>query len=252
MTDSRVAIIVGTGALGAFPAAEPKATLETPFGPVSLLQAAFDDLSLTLLPRHGRDHDRLPHRINHHAHLWALREAGARWVLATTAVGSMNPALPPGSLAALSDFIDCTRSGPHTYAHSAAEAFTDLADYHMDVTEPYSARAREALLAAAQADELPLASQAVYVGVDGPRYETPAEIRMFRQLGGDVMGMTGVAEAVLAQELGLAYASVGIITNWAAGISCPLQHREVTVAVERVLPQLRAILLGAARMLAGA
>ncbi len=85
----------------------------------------------------------------------------------------------------------------------------------------------------------PLGAQATYVCAEGPRFETPAEIRMYRQLGGDVVGMTGVPEAPLAREAGLCYASVAIVTNWAAGVAAePLRHEEVSGFMADQAPRL--------------
>ena len=244
-----VTLILGTGALAAFPEARASATRTTPCGAASWREWEQSGLRLLLLPRHGRDHDCLPHRINHRAHLWALREAGVEFVLATAAVGSLNSALPPGSLAALSDFLDFTRAGPHTFAGHVPRVDEEVAEYHADFSEPYDRAVRQAILEAAEAAGIPLAREAVYAGVDGPRYETPAEIRMFRRLGADVVGMTGVPEAVLARELGLRYASLALVTNWAAGLAGPLSHAEVEAGVSRLLPRARAVLLGAAALL---
>jgi 5'-methylthioadenosine phosphorylase len=99
------------------------------------------------------------------------------------------------------------------------------------MTRPYAPRVREAILAAGKALGIALIDGGCYVATDGPRYETPAEVRMFAALGGDVVGMTGLPEAVLAKELGLDYGALAMVTNLGAGLGGELSHAEVTLQV---------------------
>jgi 5'-methylthioadenosine phosphorylase len=153
--------------------------------------------------------------------MWALRETGVQRVLATAAVGSLRPHIGPGTLAVLEDFIDLSKRGPVT-AFDRPEA--GLA--HTDFSQPYCPKMSQALRDSAQG--LGTLPGVTYVGVDGPRYESPAEVRMLAQLGGDVVGMTAVPETILAREMGMCYACLAIVTNYGAGISdVPLEHEDV-------------------------
>lgn len=193
----------------------------TPFGPVLLKRASQE---LFFLGRHGKGHRLPPHKINYRANIWALQEVGVEAILATFAVGSLTESLGAGSIVILDDFLDFTTQRPKTF-------FEDEV-VHTDMTRPYSPRLRKALLAAGEAIELELVDGGCYVCTDGPRYESPAEVRMFASLGGHVVGMTGLPEAVLARELGIEYGAVAMVTNLGAGLGeDPLSHHEVAAQV---------------------
>jgi 5'-methylthioinosine phosphorylase len=199
--------------------------------------------AVAFLARHGSGHGVLPHQINYRAHALALAELGVTKVFATSAVGSLRDTLPAASLALLTDFLDFTRARPFTLA---VPGETSPTRFHVDMAEPYCPVLRDLLAGTAASLGLDLAPRATYVCVEGPRYETHAEIRMFRSLGGDVVGMTGVPEVTLARELGQCYASVAIVTNMGAGLTtAPLSHAEVEAGVAEVRAQVVELLQAA-------
>ncbi len=117
---------------------------------------------------------------------------------------------------------------------------------HTDFTHPYSKELREIVIHAAKTLDIPLRPTGTYLAGDGPRYETPAEVRLFAQWGADVAGMTGVPEATLAREAGLHYTGISLVTNPGAGLSpTPLTHEEVVLAMQSAGPRLRELLLEA-------
>ena len=237
----RLAIIGGTGFEDPARLGEgwTHRRLETRFGPAEVSLARIGGQELAFLSRHGRGHALAPHRINYLANIEALRQLGVRRVAATAAVGSLRADLTPGSLVVLDQFIDMTRRRPDTLFEEGPVA-------HTDFTEPYCPEIRRALLEAARELGLPVIDGGCYVGVDGPRYETPAEVRALRILGGDVVGMTGLPEAVLAREAGLCYAAVAVVSNLGAGLAAgPLSHEEVSRAVAAVRPKVTELLLQA-------
>jgi 5'-methylthioadenosine phosphorylase len=249
-----LAIIGGTG-LETLPSewTTRQTTLQTEFGPAAVTFAALNGLEIILVPRHGAAHDLLPHQINYRANIAALRELGIRKALATNAVGSLRLDLPPGSLIALDDFLDFTRARPVSFwERTGAEQEAsprETAQFHTDFSYPYCPALRSALLEAAADLDAPLLPRGVYVCSDGPRFESPAEVRMFAQLGGDVVGMTGLPEAVFAREAGICYAAVAIVTNFAAGITpARIDHNEVIARMSAQVEQVRALLLATARM----
>jgi 5'-methylthioadenosine phosphorylase len=194
-----------------------------------------------LLPRHSKGHRVPPHQIDHRRHVQILKEQGVQAVLATSAVGSLHPDWTPGTLVLLSDFLDFTRAVHTLYSHEVV---------HTDFSEPFSPLLRTALLETACELGIGLQPEGVYVCAPGPRYETPAEIRMFRMLGGDVIGMTVVPEAVLCREAGIHYAAVSVVTNLGTGLSeQPLSHAEVTEVMATAVPTIAHLFAGALRRL---
>jgi len=207
------AIITGTG-IYEIPGFDlEKKQVDTEYGPALVNIARKDDLELIYLARHGLDHSTPPHNINYRANMKALQMLGVQRVIATYAVGSINRNIPPMAMAVLSDFLDFTNDRPLTFFEGGK---TGLA--HIDLNEPYCPVLRRKLLALALEAGLDLCAEAVYACTNGPRLETPAEIRMYEKLGADVIGMTGVPEVVLARELNMHFAGVAYSINWAAGL----------------------------------
>ncbi len=238
--DCDIAVIGGTGLYGADWIEGPdEVTLGTPYGAVTLVRGRCAGRAVAFLPRHGSGHTVPPHRIPYRANLWALGRLGVRRVFATAACGSLREALAPGSLALCDQFLDWTRGRPSTFFDGE-----DGVVRHTDMTEPYCPELRGLLAAAARDLGLALAPRATYVCTEGPRFETPAEIRAYASLGGDLVGMTGVPEVVLAREAGLCYASVAIATNYAAGLAGrPLDHSEVVAAMTSSMAAVRRLLV---------
>jgi 5'-methylthioadenosine phosphorylase len=197
--------------------------VETPYGKAWLTEFRLADKEAIFLPRHGPQQRVPPHRINYRANLWVLKEKGVSDIFAAFSVGSLNPSLMPGALVLLDQFVDFTKNRPMTFSDEE-----DGRIVHIEMTYPYCSRLRQLLSEAAGALDLDLLAKGTYVCVEGPRFETAAEIAMFGALGGDVVGMTGVPEVVLARELGICFAGLALVTNLGAGLSAaPPSHREV-------------------------
>jgi 5'-methylthioadenosine phosphorylase len=197
--------------------------VDTPYGEIRPLIGKLKKINVAFLPRHGQDHSVLPHQINYRANIWGLHSIGVNRIIATTAVGSLIPGLAPGAMVIVDQFLDFTKQRPLTFFEQG-----DVQKAHIDITEPYCPIIRDTLSGVAFKLNLPIQIGGCYVCAEGPRYETAAEIRMYRMLGGTVVGMTGIPETVLARELGICYANVSTVTNWAAGITAtPLNHAEV-------------------------
>jgi 5'-methylthioadenosine phosphorylase len=232
------AIIGGTGLYRMDDAAPgERLTVDTLYGPAQVERIGVGGSRVVFLPRHGFEHSVPPHRVNYRANIAALKELGVTNILASAAVGSMADGLPPGSLALLTQFLDFTRDRASTFFDGESGKVV-----HVDVTDPYCPHLRGELQAAAETIGEKLHPEAIYVCAEGPRFETPAEIHMFRQLGGDLVGMTSVPEVVLAREAGMCYAAVAIVTNWAAGVStAPVKHGEVSDFMGQHTPRVRAL-----------
>lgn len=222
----RIAIVAGTGTAGLVTARD-WSQVDTPFGPAFVAVGRIGGRDIAVLARHGPGMNIPPHLINYRANMWALKEAQITRVIATAAVGSLREGLRPGTFAAVTDFIDFTKRRVGTFFEQPRDTVM-----HTDFSVPYCPRISGAIGQAAVEVGAGDCPPATYVCVDGPRYETPAEVHMFASWGGDVVGMTGVPEVVLARELGLCYGALAIITNYAAGISAePLSHAQVVESV---------------------
>lgn len=229
-------IIGGTGFYDLEGAGHP-VEVATAYGVAVANRAVIAGTEVFFLARHGAGHALPPHRVNYRANIAALKKLGVSNILASASVGSMADSMPPGALVTLSQFLDFTKSRPSTL-HDGEDGVV----VHVDMSEPYCPHLREELRAAAAALDEELGDGATYVCAEGPRFETPAEIRMFRSLGGDLVGMTNVPEVTLAREAGICYATVAAVTNWAAGISAePLKHQEVSGFMQSMTPRLRAL-----------
>jgi len=224
MVQVDLAIIGGTGVYRADMLERTKEVdVETPYGKVGLLTGEYKGRRVAFLARHGKGHTVPPHLVNYRANIQALKDLGAHRVIATTAVGSLNKDMAPKDFVLIDQFLDFTKTRINTFYDGGARGLL-----HVDVTEPYCPEIRQFMQQKAQELGLKVHQGGVYVCAEGPRFETPAEIKMYRMLGGDLVGMTNVPEVVLAREAGLCYATVSMVTNYAAGIAAnPLSHGEV-------------------------
>lgn len=239
---SNLAIIGGTGVYDPR-MLEGLRTFEvtTRYGTALLSQGSFRGEEVVFLARHGTKHGTPPHKVNYRANIAALLKLGVKKVVATAAVGSLNEKMLPGSMILLEQFLDFTKAREATFFDGGESGVV-----HTDFTAPYCPEINERLLTAAGNAGLELQGGAVYVCTEGPRFETPAEIRMFRQLGGDLVGMTNVPEVVLAREAGLCYSTVALSTNFAAGISkTVLTHQEVLETMAENSEKVRRLLIEA-------
>lgn len=234
---AEIAIIGGSGfyALDLLEGTK-EVVIDTPYGrSPEIAVGEVAGRGVAFMPRHGRKHTVPPHLINFRANLWALRELGVARVLATTASGSLNPGMLPGDLVLLDQFIDFTKRRQQTFYEGGEGGVV-----HVDVSEPYCPELRDVLRKAARAMKLKLHPRATYGCTEGPRFETPAEIRAMRRLGCDLVGMTNVPECVLARELELCYAAIAVVTNFAAGLAGKkLTHAEVVELIGERMPSVK-------------
>ena len=197
--------------------------VKTSYGAVPYQIGDYHGREVVFLARHGKEHNLPPHRVNYRANMWALRKLGVEYVLSTTAVGSLREEIPPGMLVVLDQFIDFTKYREHTFYDG-----TEGEVVHTDFTEPYCPVLRQTLWRILRQKGVTFREKGTYICTEGPRYETPAEVKLFAAWGGDVVGMTNVPEVTLAREAGLCYASLSLVTNYGSGLSPqPLTHQEV-------------------------
>jgi 5'-methylthioadenosine phosphorylase len=238
----RIAIIGGTGLY------DPRILenvreekIITPYGEVQYKVGDYAGRSVAFIPRHGSKHSIPPHLINYRANIWAMKRIGVQCIIATTAVGSLNLAMAPGHFVFTDQFLDFTKNRVTTFYEGGERGVV-----HVDVTEPYCPSLRTILSAAAKVNDIPAHDKGTYVCTEGPRFETPAEIKAFALLGGDLVGMTNVPEVVLAREAEMCYATVSMVTNYAAGISPqPLTHHEVLETMHANMENIKKLVMDA-------
>ena len=183
-----------------------KKVIKTDYGEVEVSILEIFGKKVAFIPRHAAGHSIPPHKINFRANIDALKNVGVTKIIATNSVGSMNENMPPGSFVIPDDFLD--------FSQDRVKTFYEDKVVHIDVTEAYCPSLRDVL---AESGDVILGG--TYVCTEGPRFETPAEIKMFKMLGGDLVGMTGVPEVTLAREREICYNSICIVSNYASGIS---------------------------------
>ena len=188
-----------------------------------------------------------PHAVNYRANLLALRQLGVRYVLVTTAVGSLRKKLPPGQLIMPHQLIDLTQSRASTFYDGTTmfeiDGKTVSGIAHIDVTNPFCSTLRRIFLNACKDFKFQTSDSATYAAMEGPRFETAAEIKMLRQLGADIVGMTLAPEAFLARELGMCYAACSVVTNYAAGlVKTPITHEETLRTFRSRITQVQKVL----------
>jgi len=194
--------------------ASRRVAMVTPYGEPSaaLTVGSLHGTEVVFLARHGDGHTIAPHRINYRANIQALHAQGVREVIAVATVGGIREELVPGTLVAPDQIIDYTHGRENTFFDGVAQPLQ-----HIDFTRPFHGAMRGRMLQAAAACGESLRDGGVYGATQGPRLETAAEIERMARDGADVVGMTGMPEAVLARELGLDYAMLCVVVNAAAG-----------------------------------
>jgi len=208
----------------------------TPFGPSpKITLGKIGSLNVAFLPRHGEEHDVPPHRVNYRGNIWSLNKLGVTRIIATNAVGAVNEEYKPGDFVVPRDIIDFTKMRSQTFYDEAPVT-------HIDVTSPYCPELMSLLLRASRKHTKRVRKNAIFACMEGPRYETPAEIRMLRKLGADIVGMTAAPETFLARELEMCYATICFVSNMAAGIQARLTTEEVIKVAGKVMPKLKLIL----------
>jgi 5'-methylthioadenosine phosphorylase len=225
-----LAIIGGTG-LYDLPGLEIQERLSapTPFGSPSgeILRGRLHGVPLLFLARHGAGHRLLPHEVNYRANVFALKRAGATMLLGFSAVGSLAMEVAPGTLAMPEQYVDWTRGARERSFFGRGVAA------HVSTARPVSAALVAAVTSAAQRAGVALRRGLTYACVEGPRLGTQAESHLLRHLGCHLVGMTNVPEVFLAREAQLAYATVGLVTDYDCWLDDPAQHVSVGAIFER-------------------
>jgi 5'-methylthioadenosine phosphorylase len=225
-TGERIAVVHGHSLPPGIPALEGRRVEVDAGGERPLV--AIEAGEVVALPRHGLEHQRPAHLIDHHANIRALCELGCDRVVALASTGSLRVDWRPGTLVCPDDFL----------AIGVAPSFYADVRGHSVPGFDQAWRARLVRAWAAAPGELPLVDGGVYAQTSGPRFETPAEVRVLAR-DADLVGMTVASEAILAREAGLAYAAVCTVDNLANGLEeKPLSVEEYREARNAFAPTL--------------
>ena len=219
-----LAIIGGTGLYDlAGMDIEARIDAATPFGAASgaVVRGRVGGQQILFLARHGAGHRLLPHEVNYRANIFALKRAGATMLLGFSAVGSLAEQVAPGELVMPTQYFDWTRGSRERTFFGAGVAA------HVSTATPVSTALVDAAAAAARTLGIPLHRDLTYACVEGPRLGTRAESHFLRQAGCHLVGMTNVPEAFLAREAQMAYATVGIVTDYDCWMEDPSRHVNV-------------------------
>lgn len=219
----KIAIIGGTGVYdSSFIKDCSDISVNTPYGVINLTKGKINDNEVYFMERHSKGHKIIPSNVNYKGNISALKILGIDFTIATAAVGGINNC-NVGDFVILDQFIDFTKNRSCTFFDEENSGLV-----HVDMSEPYCSTIRTKIIEAFNKTGTSVIEKGTYVCTEGPRFETPAEINMYRILGADVVGMTNVPEVVLAREATLCYATIALVTNNAAGISNnPLTTKEV-------------------------
>lgn len=181
----------------------------TPYGKPSskLILGKISGIDVAIISRHGKKHQIMPGNVNFRANIWALKEQGVRQVLATTACGSLREEIRPGQIVLPNQFIDWTKKRDSTF-------FDKEQVCHIPMADPFCPMLRKILINAAKELKLVCHEKGTIVTIEGPRFSTRAESKMFRQVGGDIINMSTVPEVVLAREAGMCYQGIAMATDY--------------------------------------
>ncbi|MCW3990332.1 MAG: S-methyl-5'-thioadenosine phosphorylase [Candidatus Bathyarchaeota archaeon] len=224
LTDSaEIGVIGGTGVYDPEVIEDAREVkVYTPYGAPSDLVTlgTYEGRSVAFIPRHGRGHRIPPHRINARANIWAMKELGVDRIVASSAVGSLREDYAPGDFVITDQFIDRTKARPDTFYDGGQLC-------HISSADPVCPRLHDYFVNHAGRLGVTVHPTGTYVCVNGPRFSTRAESRLFKQWGADIIGMTMYPECVLAREAEICYVSVAMVTDYDVWAEKPVSTQEI-------------------------
>ncbi|MGQ9660720.1 MAG: S-methyl-5'-thioadenosine phosphorylase [Kiritimatiellia bacterium] len=213
--------------------------VDTPFGPPSdeIVSGRLREIEIYFLPRHGRGHRLLPSEINHRANIYALKQLGVERVISVTAVGSLKEEIRPRDIVLPDQYFDRTKNWQgHTFFGNGLVAHVSFGDPACsELRELLASVAREVIAAKSPSPDVRVCVGGTYVNIEGPAFSTRAESNFYRQMGFDVVGMTGIAEAKLCREAEMCYQALSMVTDY----DC-WHETEEEVTVGMIIGHLRA------------
>jgi 5'-methylthioadenosine phosphorylase len=241
VTNAEIGVFGGSG-FYAFLDDPEEIEIDTPYGkpaaPVTV--GSVGERRVAFIPRHGRDHEFPPHRVPYRANVWAMKELGVTRLFGPSAAGSLRRDILPRTFVVCDQAIDFTKSRDTTFYDGPTTT-------HVSFADPYCPVLRDTLVDAARDASIAHRDGGTMVVIEGPRFSTRAESKMFAQVGGDVIGMTQFPEVTLAKELSLCFANVALVTDYDVGVDdiAPVSHAEVLKVFGENIDALRDLLFAA-------
>ncbi len=210
----------------------------TPFGATSDLVSVglYKNVKVAFIPRHGKNHTIPPHRVNYRANVWALKQLGVKRIIASAAVGSLREDYGPGTFVVPDQFIDRTKKRLDTFYEGGQVC-------HISAADPFCEQLRPLFIKAAQKLGLDVKDRGTYVCIEGPRFSTRAESRLFQMWKADVVGMTLYPECILAREAEMCYVSISIVTDYDVWAESPVSTKEVIEKAKKSNQDLKKLIL---------
>jgi len=225
---AEVAIIGGSGLYDPDVLEEPnEIKVHTPYGRTSdlITLGSYMGKKVAFIPRHGKEHQIPPHNVNYRANIWALKQLGVRRILASNACGSLSEKHKPGDILVLGQFIDRTKSRPSTFYESGQVC-------HISVADPFCPELGSLLFNQGTSLGIHIRQGGTYVCIEGPRFSTRAESKLFRKWEADVVGMTIFPECVLAREVEICYGSIALVTDYDVWAEKPVSADEIITVIK--------------------
>ncbi|TGZ62709.1 hypothetical protein CRM22_007296 [Opisthorchis felineus] len=231
----------------------------------SILEGTIEGVPCALLARHGRNHSIIPSDVNYRANIWALKTVGCTHILASTACGGLQDYTQPGDFLILDQFMDFSRGREQTLYGGKRPALEGV--LHIPTGEPFCEETRQVLIESARAISLSVCdrdqglpvsvlhpcvhTRGSAITINGPRFSTRLESKIYRSFGIDLVNMTLVPEVVLAREAAMSYASVAIVTDYDSWKS---DVQEVSVSgvleeFEKSAEKVKLLLINAVRLI---
>lgn len=212
-------------------------TIRTPYGPTSdsLTVGELGGKQVAFLPRHSKKHTIRPTDVNSRANVFALKKLGVQRILAPATVGSLKEEFKPGDVVFIDQFIDRTTKREQSF-------YTERKVCHISVAEPMCPELRQTLITTAGNIGIRAHSSGTYICIEGPRFSTKAESKLFRTWGADVVGMTLVPECVLAREAEICYASIATVTDYDVWKDQPVSADQVRETMKENVDKVRRLL----------
>ena len=223
MAEAEIGVFGGSGFYSFLDDVEAVA-VDTPYGTPSsrLFLGEVGGRKVAFLPRHGVNHEYPAHTINYRANLWAMKEAGVKWIFGPCACGSLQPNVAIGDFVVCDQFVDRTNARRDTFYDGPITT-------HVSAADPYSPVLRRLLIDGCKDLGITVHETGTVVVIQGPRFSTRAESKWFASAGWEVINMTAYPEGFLARELEIAYANISLITDYDVGVEGvpPVTHAEV-------------------------
>ncbi len=235
-SDIKIAIIGGSGVYDPkIFKKEKEVKVKTPFGyPSSPIEIGdFFGKKIAFLARHGKKHQFPPHKVPQRANIFALKKLGVERIIGICAVGSLKENFKPGEIVISDQFIDFTKKRDYT--------FYDKEAVHVSLADPFCPELRSLFYKEAKKLKIPVHQKGTYFCVEGPRFSTRAESKMFRNFA-DIIGMTLIPEAILARELEICYLSLAMITDYDVWQPHPVSAEEVIKTMKENLEKIKNLL----------